>query len=125
MAHFGNPAQPYSSEALEWLKSYVLNRRVRTYPFRKDQYDRLVAQVFVWKWCVRRDVGKEMIKAGLATVYEAKAGAEFGNFEEKYRAAEEKAKRKRKGMWSVKGKIESPREFKTRTTKAGDGKVAK
>ena len=56
-----------------------------------------------------------MLKAGLATVYEAKIGAEFGNFEQKYRAAEEKAKRKKRGMWGAKGKLETPREFKTRT----------
>lgn len=40
-----------------------------------------------------------MIKAGLATVYEAKTGAEFGKLEAKYRKAEQWAKRKRKGMW--------------------------
>lgn len=84
-----------------------------------------MAQVFVWRWCIRRDVGKEMVKAGLATVYEAKVGAEFGDFEEKYRAAEEKAKRKKRGMWSAKGKIESPREFKTRTAGIGDEKIVK
>ena len=84
-----------------------------------------MAQVFVWRWCIRRDVGKEMVKAGLATVYEAKVGAEFGDFEEKYRAADENSKRKKRGMWSAKWKIESPSEFKTRTAGMGDEKIVR
>jgi len=115
-AHFGKPPQPYATEALEWLRNYTLNRRVRAYIYKRDQYERVVATVFVRKFIFRRDVGKEMLKAGFATVYEAKMGAEFGDFEEKYRRAEEKAKRKKLGMWA--GKLEdyeSPRDYKTRT----------
>ncbi len=58
-----------------------------------------------------------MLKAGFATVYEAKTGAEFGNLEAKYRKAEARARSKRKGMWSGPQKdYESPREYKTRTS---------
>lgn len=99
-----------------------MNRRVRAYIYKRDQYERVVATVFVRRWMLRRDVGEEMLKAGMATVYEAKMGAEFGDFEAKYRAAEEKAKAKGKGMWAkrfLKG-YESPRDYKTRT--AGDAK---
>ena len=84
-AHFGKPAQPYSTEALEWLKNYIMNRRVRAYIYKRDQYERVVATVWVRRFLFRKDVGKEMLKAGMATVYEAKMGAEFGDFEEKYR----------------------------------------
>jgi endonuclease YncB( thermonuclease family) len=56
-----------------------------------------------------------MLKAGLATVYEAKSGAEFGNLESKYRRTEAWAKLKRKGIWSGKrSDFESPRDYKTR-----------
>jgi len=56
-----------------------------------------------------------MLKAGLATVYEAKTGAEFGNLEAKYRSTEAWAKSKRKGMWSGSQKnYESPRDYKAR-----------
>ena len=56
-----------------------------------------------------------MLKLGLATVYEAKTGSEFGDFEEKYRKAEEKAKWRRKGIWAARREFfESPREYKTR-----------
>lgn len=57
-----------------------------------------------------------MLRAGLATVYEAKSGAEFGNKEDKYRSMEAWAKSKKKGMWAGSRKdFESPRDYKTRT----------
>jgi endonuclease YncB( thermonuclease family) len=77
----------------------------------------------VRRWCIRRDVGKEMLKAGLATVYEANSGAEFGAFEQKYRDIEANAKRKRTGMWAGKKEdFESPRAYKTRTANLGENK---
>lgn len=118
-AHFGKPAQPYSAEALEWLKSYILNRRVRAYIYKRDQYERVVATVSVRRFLFRRDVGKEMLKAGLAAVYEAKMGAEFGDFEEKYRKTEEWARKKKRGMWAGNPEdYESPRDYKVRTRTA-------
>ncbi|KAG8666013.1 putative endonuclease lcl3 [Fusarium poae] len=114
-AHFGKPAQRYSAEALAWLRNYLLKRNVRAYVWRKDQYDRIVATVYTRRWLFRRDVGLEMIKAGVATTYEAKQGAEFGGRQAIYEKAEAKAKQKRKGMWSGKAKdFESPRAYKTK-----------
>jgi hypothetical protein len=62
-----------------------------------------------------------MLRRGLATVYEAKSGVEFGGTENerKYRAAETLAKSRRQGLWKDFGKrggvgFESPREYKTR-----------
>ena len=122
-AHFGKPAQPYSAEALEWLKNYIMNRRVRAYIYKRDQYERVVATVWVRRFLFRKDVGKEMLKAGMATVYEAKMGAEFGDFEEKYRKMEELAKKKQRGMWSSKAEdYESPRDYKTRTAAVNETK---
>jgi endonuclease YncB( thermonuclease family) len=115
-AHFGKPAQPYSTEAWEWLRNYILGRRVRAYVYKRDQYERVVATVWIRKWFIRRDVGQQILKAGLATVYEANQGAEFGGLEEKYRREEEKAKKKRKGMWAGNPEeYESPRDYKIRT----------
>lgn len=125
-AHFGRPAQPYGKEALDFLTSYILHRRVRAYIYRRDQYDRVVATVFVRKLGLKRDVGLEMLNRGLATVYEGKFGAEFGQAEQKYREAEARAKERKIGIWTEpgifdklfgKGKkqvYESPRQFKTR-----------
>ncbi|TAQ90175.1 hypothetical protein B7494_g1513 [Chlorociboria aeruginascens] len=115
-AHFGKPAQPHSAEALAWLKSYILNRRVRAYIYKRDQYERVVATVYVRRFLFRKDVGQEMLRAGFATVYEANSGAEFGNFEAMYRQIEARAKKKKRGMWSGKMKdYESPRDYKLRT----------
>ncbi|MCJ1411609.1 putative endonuclease lcl3 [Ptychographa xylographoides] len=114
LSHFGRPAQPGAQEALDWLTLYVHHRRVRAYIYKKDQYDRAVATAYVRRGLLRRDVGLQMLKKGLATVYEAKSGAEFGDLEEKYRSAEEKAKRKGLGIWRVKKGFESPRDYKTR-----------
>lgn len=92
-----------------------MDRRVRAYIYKRDQYERVVATVWVRRFLFRKDVGKEMLKAGMATVYEAKMGAEFGDFEDSYRKAEEVAKRKKVGMWFGKPKdYESPRDYKTR-----------
>lgn len=107
------------------MTQYILNRPVRAHVYRRDQYDRVVARVVVRRWFRRRDVGLEMLKTGLATVYEAKTGSEFGKFEQQYRDAEAKAKADRVGMWSkpsildrLRGEkaktVESPREYKTR-----------
>ncbi|KAI7527116.1 SNase-domain-containing protein [Hortaea werneckii] len=126
-AHWGNPEQPYGNEALEWLRSTLLHRYVRVYPYSRDQYGRMVASVHLRRWLVfRSDVGYEMLKKGWATVYEAKTGSEFGGKEEQYRAAEARAKQKKVGMWQEPGMLgkllgkkettESPREYKTRTT---------
>jgi endonuclease YncB( thermonuclease family) len=115
LAHFGRPAQPGSQEAFDWLTAYIGGRRVRAYVYKRDQYDRAVATVYVRKGLLRRDVGLQMLKKGLATVYEAKTGAEFGNLEEKYRAVEWWAKKRRLGIWAGKKEdFESPRDYKNR-----------
>ncbi|ORY66456.1 uncharacterized protein BCR38DRAFT_390176 [Pseudomassariella vexata] len=114
-AHFGRPAQPFSTDALAWLSSYILGRRVRAKIYKRDQYDRIVATVFVRRFLLRRDVGLEMLKMGLATTYEAKTGAEFGGLEAKYKAAEAEAKTKKRGIWGGKPQFfESPRDYKKR-----------
>jgi endonuclease YncB( thermonuclease family) len=90
----------------------------------------------VRRWFFRKDLGLEMLKAGLATVYEAKTGAEFGTAEEKYRAAERKARENQVGMWAKPNFIqrfggassktlESPREYKARHSAADKAEKAK
>lgn len=97
------------------MNNYILNRNVRAYVYKRDHYDRIVATVYVRRFLLRKNVGLEMVKRGLATMYEAKSGGEYGGMKEVYRKAEAKAKRKRVGMWSGKAsKFESPRDYKTR-----------
>ncbi|KEY65970.1 hypothetical protein S7711_06628 [Stachybotrys chartarum IBT 7711] len=112
-AHFGRPAQPFAAEARKWLSDYVLHRHVRAYVYKRDHYDRIVASVYVRRFFIRRNVGLELVKRGLATTYEAKTGAEFGGLKAVYEKAEAKAKRKRLGIWSIKAsEFESPRQYK-------------
>lgn len=127
-AHFGKPAQPYSAEALEFLRSYILGKRVRAFVYRRDQYERAVATVFVRKppFFLRKDVSMELLKRGLAVVYDAKRGAEFGGplMEDKYRTMEYLAKKKKLGIWSYERKgffgfgkreaLETPMAYKGR-----------
>ncbi|ODQ66333.1 putative endonuclease LCL3 [Nadsonia fulvescens var. elongata DSM 6958] len=112
-AHFGNPAQPYSTEALNWLRSYLLGKRVRVKPLVEDQYGRTVASVKVWKWNGRRDVSTEMVRRGWAVVYEGKMNAEFEGKQAKLLKLEAEARRRKWGMWAT-GKGESPGEYKKR-----------
>ncbi|KAL4887730.1 hypothetical protein BJY04DRAFT_6236 [Aspergillus karnatakaensis] len=125
LAHFGRPEQPFAKDAHNWLTSYLMNRRVRVYLHRPDQYQRVVGTVYVRKLLGfpipfrRRDVSYEMLRKGLATVYEAKTGAEFGGeeAEQRYRNAEALAKKRGNGMWKghkLNMNFESPREYKTR-----------
>lgn len=128
--YFGRPAQPFSAEARAFLESYIIHRRVRAFIYRRDQYDRVVATVYVRRppFFLRRDVGLEMLRLGLATTYEGKMGAEFGGpkVEALYREAEAAARKKGKGLWSPEkqpgffsarkkvGVVESPMAYKRR-----------
>lgn len=104
-----------ATDSLTWLSNYLLGRRVRAKIYKRDQYDRIVATVFVRRFLRRRDVGLEMLKMGLATTYEAKTGAEYGGLEEEYKAAEAIAKAQKRGIWGGKpGRFESPRDYKAR-----------
>lgn len=129
LAHFGRPEQPFAREAHIWLTEYLSNRRVRASVYKQDQYNRVVASVcvrraFDFPPFRRRDVSYEMLRRGLATVYEAKVGAEYGGdaMEQKYRRAEWWAKRRSKGLWKDARRAgsgwESPREYKSRMTRS-------
>ncbi|CAZ84528.1 unnamed protein product [Tuber melanosporum] len=119
-AHFGKTAQPGSGEALAWLRSYILNHRVRAYIYRRDQYERVIASVKVRKGLSRRDVGLEMLKAGMATIYESRIGAEFGSLEREYRDAEAAAKKQGIGIWAPsKKQFISPGAYKKELRERG------
>lgn len=114
-SHFGKPAQPFSEEALQWLRQYILGRWLYVKPLHLDQYQRVVGKVLVLKWTGFKDVSEEMIKVGLATVYEAKAGAEFDGKEKVYRKRQYKAQRNKVGMWNInKNNFLTPREYKNK-----------
>ncbi|CAK9436861.1 uncharacterized protein LODBEIA_P13830 [Lodderomyces beijingensis] len=111
-AHWGKPAQPMSEEALQWLRSYIAGRYVTVTPYSIDQYKRVVARCQVWKWNGLRDVSAEMLRNGVGVVYEAKTGAEFGDNEAWYRKLENRAKKLKRGVWSLGSKMVTPGQYK-------------
>ncbi|SCU93293.1 LADA_0G02300g1_1 [Lachancea dasiensis] len=112
-AHFGNPAQPFSEEALIWLRHTILGRHVWVKPLAIDQYGRCVAKVEYLTWTGWRNLSLDMVKNGLAVVYEGKTGAEFDTEEDIYVFHQTIAQQRRVGLWSLK-KMETPGAYKKR-----------
>lgn len=122
-AHFGKPSQPHSSESLTYLTTLLNSHNVRAHLLRRDQYERVVCSVSLKRKGIlgllgfKHDVGLLMLKAGMAQVYESTYGIEFGKrrgMEERYRAAEEEARARKVGIWGLKGKYQSPGQYKAR-----------
>lgn len=117
-SHFGNKAQPFSEEALIWLKHTLIGKTVWIKPLSIDQYGRCVARTVYWNGLFKggyKDVSLEMIQVGLGTVYEgSEVFAEFDGQEVLYRYHERLAKSRKKGIWGLK-KFETPGQYKKRT----------
>lgn len=117
-SHFGKPSQPYSEEALLWLRQYILGQRIWIKPFSIDQYQRAVCKAVIWKWSPLvwrigwKDVSEQMIREGVGIVYEAKSSGEFDGNLRKYERLERQARKHRKGLWGVKGNLVTPGEYK-------------
>ncbi|CAB4254276.1 similar to Saccharomyces cerevisiae YGL085W LCL3 Putative protein of unknown function [Maudiozyma barnettii] len=113
-AHFGGETQPFGDEALNWLRYVILGKRIWIKPLSIDQYNRCVARAVYWNWYSGwTDVSLQMLKEGLATVYEAKTGAQFDGRESVYRLNEFISKSKSRGLWAQK-KVETPGQYKKR-----------
>lgn len=111
-AHFGGKTQPFGDEAMNWLRYCVLGKRVWAKPLSIDQYNRCVARVVYWSWTSGwTDISLQMLKEGLAVVYEGKTGAQFDGRERVYRYHEQAAKKKAKGLWAQK-KVCTPGQYK-------------
>ncbi|KZS89435.1 nuclease [Sistotremastrum niveocremeum HHB9708] len=126
-AHFGREAQPYSEEALQWLKTRIEGRTVWCQLLRRDQYGR-VAFPFVtplrlpaFRFLSTRCVSLEMLKVGWAVVYD-QTGAEYGKWgQTTFLKLEDEARyglvylqTARRGMWKSLQKLETPKEYKNR-----------
>lgn len=116
-SYFGKKAQPFSEEALNWLRHILLGKYVFVKPLSIDQYGRCVAKVEYLTWRGWKNVSLEMIKRGLGVVYEGKVGAEFDGDEQLFKYHEKIAKRLKKGLWSQ-SSVETPGEYKKRLRKA-------
>ncbi|KAG3048913.1 hypothetical protein PI125_g26658 [Phytophthora idaei] len=112
-AKFGNPGQPFGDEAKKWLTSTLEGRKLTLTLLHKDQYARAVCLVQYGRWSFRRDASEEILKVGLGQVYR-QAGAVYGGKQEVYEELEEKAKKKKRGIWSQGKKMESSSDYKAR-----------
>ncbi|KAI7871234.1 hypothetical protein BDF14DRAFT_1764762 [Spinellus fusiger] len=113
-AHFGMPSQPYSAEAKAFLTKMILGKDVRVQLLSRDQYSRIVAMAYVRQPPLYRykNVSVEMVKEGLASLYVSK-GAEYGTHLSEIKNALAKAKKQKKGIWSLK-KYVSPEDHKSK-----------
>ena len=96
--------QAFGSKAREHLGSLIFGQDVTVHVNDRDNLGRYIATVSVGD---NRDVGKEMIQAGLAWHYK-----HFDNTEA-YALAEQTARDNKSGLWSDPGAI-APWEFRKR-----------
>ena len=102
------PGQPFSQAATKHLAGLVLNKSVEFKTYGTDRYSRVLAVVFV----DGKDVNLEMLKAGLAEVYRGTPAK--GQDMAPYWATEKEARDAGRGMWALKDKYVSPREWRAK-----------
>eukprot|EP00747_Dinoflagellata_sp_TGD_P089137 gnl/TRDRNA2_/TRDRNA2_164224_c0_seq1.p1 gnl/TRDRNA2_/TRDRNA2_164224_c0~~gnl/TRDRNA2_/TRDRNA2_164224_c0_seq1.p1 ORF type:complete len:233 (+),score=29.30 gnl/TRDRNA2_/TRDRNA2_164224_c0_seq1:311-1009(+) len=112
IAHFGSKGQPFGEEAKAWVKERLLNKRVTIKVLSRDQYYRVVGMVYTGR-LFKTNLSKELLKNGLAQVYR-QGGAQYDGEQEEYEAIEARAKKAKKGIWSLGDDFESAADYKTR-----------
>ncbi|KAG0380791.1 putative endonuclease lcl3 [Mortierella sp. AD032] len=106
-AHFGMPAQPFSTESLAWLRKELLGKTVTVQPFAKDRYERVVSMAWYpsfLPFLPKKNVSKEMLKIGYGQIYR-QAGSQYGGLLKEFERLEKKAKAKKIGIWSQKDMV--------------------
>jgi endonuclease YncB( thermonuclease family) len=99
--------QAFGARAHQALASAVFRRTVMLEWHKKDRYGRLVAKVTV----ADRDIGLELIAAGLAWHYKAYEREQSQSDRHSYSIAESLAKQRAIGLWSATSAI-PPWEFR-------------
>jgi len=120
-AKFGKEGQPFGQDAKEHLTNMLQDKTVQVQILAKDQYGRGVAEVLApgpLFGYPTRFADQEMLKAGLAEVYQG-SGAVYGRKgKEAYLQLQERAQQKKEGMWSLQNR-ESAAEYKARIKSEG------
>jgi micrococcal nuclease len=116
-AKFGKEGQPFGEDAKTYLSDMIENKIVYCQLLQQDQYGRAVAQVKkygILPFWPPSYMDEMMLQAGLAEVYLG-GGAVYGHKgKEEYLKMMERAKSKKKGIWSQGEKGESAAEYKAR-----------
>jgi micrococcal nuclease len=99
--------QPFSRQSTQHLAGLVLNKTVDVKSYGADRNGRTLGEVFLLNG---KNVNVEMIQAGLAECYRGKpaTGLDMAS----YWQAEGEARKAGSGMWVLKDKYVSPREYR-------------
>jgi len=97
--------QPFAKQAKVFLEKRVLRRNVRIEVYGVDQYQRLLAFVFLGE----QNLNVTLVREGLSEVYH---NGTFGPYKSDIYKAERLAREEMKGIWSLGDEYESPRVFR-------------
>lgn len=113
---FGKPGQPFSQEAKAYLSQLLHDKTVGIRILKKDQYNRIVAQVFTRRKILpflHTYMDEQLLQEGLAEIYTGN-GAVYGpRGIQIYETLQAQAKKSKKGIWSLKNR-QSAAEYKRR-----------
>eukprot|EP00607_Mallomonas_marina_P002430 CAMPEP_0182428448 /NCGR_PEP_ID=MMETSP1167-20130531/23037_1 /TAXON_ID=2988 /ORGANISM="Mallomonas Sp, Strain CCMP3275" /LENGTH=191 /DNA_ID=CAMNT_0024611379 /DNA_START=221 /DNA_END=796 /DNA_ORIENTATION=+ len=98
-AKFGNKSEVLGDYSSEFTKGEIMDKKVKVRLLSKDQYGRVVGQVYYRNWFSSKDLSEVLLKKGLAKVYR-QTGAVYGDEGlEKWDKIEAKAKEQGLGIW--------------------------
>ena len=100
------PGQPFGEKAKRFLVRMALNKQVFIKGYGTGPYNRILGVVYV----DRKNVNLELVKAGLAEVYQGRPPRGFDL--SPYLTAEAQAKSQKRGMWSLGNKYVSPKDWR-------------
>lgn len=98
--------QPYSQQAKKYLTGLILNKVVEIKGCGLGPYNRILGVAYL----NGKNINLEMIRAGLAEVYQGKSPKGFDS--KLYIQAEAEAKKIQRGIWSLGDKYVSPRGWR-------------
>jgi len=98
--------QPYSQKSKKCLSSLILNKTVAIKGYGLDRYNRILGVISH----DGKNINLEMVKAGLAEVYQGKPPRDLEM--EPYLEAEKQAKEALRGMWGLGDKYISPKDWR-------------
>ena len=102
----GQKSQPYGLQAKRELTRLVSQKKISLKQYGIGGYNRVLAEVFAGT----RNVNLEMVRSGLAEVYQGKLSPAFDSAA--YFQAQERAKRAGKGMWLQGPAYKSPGQWR-------------
>lgn len=101
-------AQPFSTEAKEYLQSLILNKRVSLKSYGEKRYGVLWGVIFLGK----KNINLEMVQAGYAEAYRGESPKKLDLA--RYYHAEKKARAEKKGVWTQGKSYISPLAWRKR-----------